>query len=622
MTVWAWLKLTAALWLIRKAFKLTWWLLLAVAAIAAWPVTVVTAAGYTAAWLRGWPPVRLYRAAAWSLPVTAAWLITLEIQVPGFLAARDPRRTWAGSWDHLATARLAGVFAALAPAVLPAGLALAGLVWAWRNYAITAGLGGKMASAPITFDARQWGRQVRSAQSLTHAPGAVPLLARGNKIPVGGTIRAIGHPWHPVLTLEPGACARHMVIVGSTGSGKTNLMIRLWAGWFTATLQASRAGNGGRPLLVVLDCKGGRDARRKAERTRRLLYAAGARRVAIWPDEARLSMWDLPPQDLAVLLYQMIESGTGAAAYYADMLYACVVLAVTAPPGPPYNTASFLDRLDTKWLQHAWGDGRHPRQFEQARAAAKHLRDIQLRYSTLLDRLGPALDGPGRLDEADAWYFVLEGTREPSVAEAQAMAITELAARVATALDGEQRAMLLAADDYSAVSRRVPMSNLYERGRSLGIGVQVSAQSWQGLGANEDERYRIATTADGGIFVLHTPYPDPLVALAGKRRVLETAHKLVGNTWGDEGTTREQRAWVADPDLIRHLEVGQACYIHHGAATFVQVARPAASPLTLLPPPDPEPPPALVPEPRQEPTPPSWPPVGGLDDIFGPGDSR
>ena len=622
MTVWAWLKFTFVLWLIRKAFKLTWWLLLAVAAVAAWPVTVVTAAGYTAAWLRGWPPVRLYRAAAWSLPVTAAWLVDLEIRVPGFLAARDPRRTWAGGWDHLTITRLAGVFTALAPAVLPAGLALAGLVWAWRNYAITAGLGGKMASAPITFDARQWNRQVRTAQGLTHAPGAVPLLARGNKIPVGGTIRAIGHPWHPVFTLEPGACARHMVIVGSTGSGKTNLMIRLWAGWFTATLQASRAGNGGRPLLVVLDCKGGRDARRKADRTRRLLYAAGARRVAVWPDEARLSMWDLPPQDLAVLLYQMIESGTGAAAYYADMLYACVILAVTAPPGPPYNTVSFLDRLDTKWLQHAWGDGRHPRQVEQARAAAKHLRDIQLRYATLLDRLGPALDGPGRLDEADAWYFILEGTREPSVAEAQAMAITELAARAATALDGEQRAMLLAADDYSAVSRRVPMSNLYERGRSLGIGVQVSAQSWQGLGADEDERYRIATTADGGIFVLHTPHPDPMAALAGKRRVLETAHKLVGNTWGDEGTTREQRAWVADPDLIRRMEVGQACYIHHGAATFVQVARPAASPLTLLPPPAPEPPPDQVPEPRQEPTLPSWPPVGGLDDIFGPGDPR
>jgi hypothetical protein len=622
VSIWTWLKLAAFIWLIRKAAMLAWWLLLGVAAVAAWPVTAVTAAGYTAAWLRGWPPVRLYRAAAWTLPATAAWLAALEIRQPGFLAARDPGRTWAGGWGHPATAHLAGVFAALAPVTVPAGLALAGLTWAWRNYAVTAGIGGIMASAPITFDARQWGRQVRTAAGLTRAPGAVPLLARGNKIPVGGTIRAIGHPWHPVFTLDPAALARHMVIVGSTGSGKTNLMIRLWAGWFTATLTAFRAAKGDRPLLVVLDCKGGRDARKKAERTRRLLYGAGARRVAIWPDEARLSIWDLPPADLAVLLYQMIESGTGAAAYYADMLYACVVLAVTAPGGPPVNTAAFLDRLDAKWLQSAWAG--HPRQAGQASAAARHLRDIQLRYATLLDRLGPALDGPGTLAEADAWYFILEGTREPSVAEAQAMAITELAARAATTLDGEPRAILLAADDYSAVSRRVPMSNLYERGRSLGIGVQVSAQSWQGLGADEDERYRIAATADGGIFVLHTPHPEPLVALAGTRRVLETAHKLIGNSWGDEGTTREQRAWTADPDLIRRLTVGQACYIHHGAATFVQVARPAASPLTLLPPPAPEPPPAPVPvpEPRREPDLPSWPGPAGLDDIFGPGDPR
>ena len=141
--------------------------------------------------------------------------------------------------------------------------------------------------------------------------------------------------------------------------------------------------------------------------------------------------------------------------------------------------------------------------------------------------------------------------------------------------------MLLAADDYSAVSRRVPLSNLYERGRSLGIGVQVSAQSWEGLGRDEDERYRIAATADGGIWVLSTPRPEPLAALAGHRRVLDTAHRLVGNAWGDEGLTREQRAWVADPDLIRRLDVGQACYIHRGAATFVQVARPTPSPLSL-----------------------------------------
>jgi hypothetical protein len=125
------------------------------------------------------------------------------------------------------------------------------------------------------------------------------------------------------------------------------------------------------------------------------------------------------------------------------------------------------------------------------------------------------------------------------------------------------------------------------------------------------------------------PHPEPLVALAGTRRVLESAHKLVGATWGDEGTTRIQHAFTADPGLIRALAVGQACYIHRGSAVFVQVARPRPSPLSLRPSristwsgpraaaarpdagtraddgPPTQPLPVLVP--------------GGLDDVLGPG---
>ena len=623
MSVWSWLKLATALWLIRNAARLGSRLLAAAAVIAAWPLTLIAAAGYVVAWRRGWPPARLRRAAAWTLAGTAAWL---AVSAPRLRAWRASAlalvRAWEHGWPHPGLLAAGRIFVLLAPVTLPVGLGLAAALWAWRNYAVTAGLGGITASAPVTFDARQWRRQVRTAKALIDAPGAVPLLARGRKIPVGGTIRSVGHRWEPVFALPPAACGRHMVIVGATGSGKTNLMIRLWAGWFTGTLDAARAGQGNRPLLVVLDCKGGGDARRKADRTRRLLYGAGARRVVVWPDEARLSLWELPPRDLAVLLYQMIETGTGAAAYYADIMQAVLVLAVTAPGGPPLNAAALLDRLDAKWLARAWSDGRHPREAASVHAAARHLPDIQLRFTTLLDRLGPALDGPGILADADAWYFILEGTSEPSVAQAQALALTELAAHAATDPYGEPRAMLLAADDYSAVSGRVALSNLYERGRSLGIAMQVSAQSWEGLGATEDERYRIAATADGGIFVLQTPHPEPLTQLAGTRRVLETAHQLIGNRWGDGGTTRIQPAPAADPNLIRRLDIGQACYIHRGTATFVQVARPKPSPLTLLPPP--APPPAQVPVARDEPAPGPWPPPAGLnlDDLFGPGPSR
>jgi hypothetical protein len=618
MTAWPGTRLSAELWLFGKAVKVTVGLLVVAAVIAAWPLTLVVLAGYVAAWRRGWPAIHLGRAAAWTLPGTAVWVLVQAVHGAWQAAGLAPGRAWEHSWPpHPVALAAARAFVLLAPVTIPAGLGLAALAWGWRKYAVTTGLGGITASAPITFDRRQWKRQVRTAQALTDAPGAVPLLARGGKIPVGGTIRTVGHRWHPVFSLPAEACGRHMVVVGATGSGKTNLMIRLWAGWFTATLDAARAGRGNQPLLLVLDCKGGRDARRKADRTRRLLYAAGTRRVMIWPDEGRLSLWDLPARDLAVLLYQMIETGTGAAAYYADIMQAVLTLAVTAPGGPPYNAAAFLDRLDAKWLARAWNDGRHRREADLVHAAAKQLPDIQLRFATLLERLGPALDGPGTLADADAWYFILEGTREPSVAQAQAMALTELAAHAATDTSGEPRAMLLAADDYSAVSGRVPLSNLYERGRSLGIGVQVSAQSWEGLGRDDDERYRIAATADGGIFVLQTPHPEPLTQLAGTHRVLETAHNLIGHRWGDGGTTRERRASTADPDLIRRLDVGQACYIHRGATTFVQVARPKPSPLSLLPP---AAPPVIQPPPDEPAAP--WPTIRDLDDIFGPGDDH
>ena len=212
-------------------------------------------------------------------------------------------------------------------------------------------------------------------------------------------------------------------------------------------------------------------------------------------------------------------------------------------------------------------------------AARRSVADVSLRYRTLLSRLGTGLDGPGTLADADAWYFILEGTREQSVAEAQAMALTELAAHAATARDTEPRAMLLACDDYSAVSGRVPLWQLYERGRSLGIGVQVSAQSWQGLGRDDDERYRIAATADGGIWLMRTPYPQPVCELAGTRRVIETATKVVGGMWGDEGSSRVQHAWTADPASPAASQAGQAGYIHAGGCTWVQIARPRPSPL-------------------------------------------
>jgi hypothetical protein len=611
---WAYVRFRLAMFALRLAgWVLLSALLVAVLAAAA-PITLVAGVGLVGAWLRGWPPSRLWRAAAWSLVMTGVYLVGGALRAATWRAfALTPVHDWVLAWHAASVGDVVRAFVLCAPAAVPAGLAVAGLAWAWRIYAIETGLSGRLATAPVVFDARQWRRQVRAARGRIAAPGTVPLVDSRSQVVMGATIRAVGHRWHPVMAVPYQAMSRHQVVIGASGSGKTNLMIRSWAGWYAAALHVSRAQGHARPLLVVLDCKGGPDSRVKAGRARRLLHAVGAGRVAIWPDEAAISLWALPPRELAVVLFQMIDTGTGGAAYYADVTQAVLALAVSAPPGPPAGAGEFLGRLDPGWLERAYTGGGYQSELAAVAAARRVLPDIALRYRTLLGRLGPALDGPGRLADADAWYFVLEGTREQSVAEAQALAFVELVAHAATAADAEPRAMLLACDDYSAVSGRVPLWSLYERGRSLGIGVQVSAQSWQGLGPTDDERYRIAATADGGIWLLRTPYPQPVCELAGTRRMIETATKVIGGMWGDEGSSRVQHVWNVDPGIARSLDVGQAAYIAGGGCTWVQIARPRPSPLPL-PPPPPQPAVVIPPAPAE---PETRPMPAALDDVFG-----
>jgi hypothetical protein len=433
--LWAYLQFRALMWLLRITGRLLLFAALLAVLVTAAPITLVTAVGLAGAWLRGWPPARLCRAAAWALPMTAVYLAGRAVQARTWQAlALAPVRDYLAGWHTVAAGRVVTAFVLVAPAAVPAGLAVAGGLWAWRIYALDTGLSGKTASAPVVFDARQWKRQAYTARAPITAPGTVPLADRHGRVVMGATIRAVGHRWHPALAVPHTAMGRHQVVIGASGSGKTNLMIRTWVGWYAAACTAHHQQGAPRPLLVVLDCKGGPDSRAKADRTRRLLHAVGVARVAVWPDEASVSLWTLPPRELAVTLFQMVETGTGPAAYYADVMQAVLTLAITAPPVPPANGTAFLDRLEPGWLAAAYaGD---PPRLAALASARRHLGDIALRYRTLLDRLGPALDHGSALTDADAWYFILEGTREQSVAEAQALALTELVAQAATAPDG------------------------------------------------------------------------------------------------------------------------------------------------------------------------------------------
>jgi hypothetical protein len=570
-----------ALLLLRKAGRGLRRLVTVAAAVtllaAAAPVSLVAAGSAVAAWQFGWPPRRLYGAALWCLPAVAVWLATSALARPRVTDA--PYHAWLSMWALAAAGHLAAAAVTVAPAAVPPGLALGGLAWGYRIHRMETGAGGLSPGSAAGFDQRQWRRQVRSARARIAAPGAVPLTRRHGEVAIGGTIRAVRHPARPIAVLPYGRLRSHQVVIGTTGTGKTTLLLRLWAGFMAGALTRQAAGTGRRPLLVVLDCKGGADSRRIANRARRVLRDAGARSTAVWPDDASLCLWDLPPGRLTSTLLDLVEHGTGSAAYYADVMEAIVALAVQAPGGPPAGAADFLSRLDLDWLTAAYAGAAEA--LATLRSGGQLIADVALRFRSLWRRLGPGFDRPGSFADADVWYCILEGTAETLVAEAQARALVDLLTSYITG-PGQDAEVLLAVDEFSAVSRRLPIWALYERARSLGLAVQVSAQSWPGLAADEDERYRIAATAEGGIWLLRTPHPDPVVGLAGNRSTVDSTRRLTGGpAWSEEGSSRAQLIPVVDPDLVRGLGVGQVAYVHQGGVSYIQVKRVVAAPAAL-----------------------------------------
>jgi hypothetical protein len=519
-------------------------------------------------------------------------------------------------WRLVEHGHLLAAAVAAAPPAIPLGLAAGGACWAYRRFRMRSGAGGLTPEAPAAFDARQWRHQARAARALIAAPGSLPLLSRRGDVVVGATIRAVGassdrhgagqhaagqhgagqhgagqhgagpHGAGRAAAIPYERLRSHQVVIGSTGTGKTTLLLRLWAGFMAAGLRRYAAGpdgatpggtatagttTGRRPLLVVLDCKGGASSRKVADRTRRVLRDAGARSTAIWPDEAALSLWTLPPDRLVTTLLDLIEHGSGGAAFYTDVMEALVALAVGAPCGPPANSSDFLARLDADWLAAVYGAHGDGEAVTTIRSGKRGLEDVRLRFRALWRRLGPGLDGGASFADADAWYCVLEGTAEASVAEAQARALTDLLAF--HALSGD-REILLCVDEFSAVSRRLPIWRLYERARSLGLAVQVSAQSWEGLAGTEDERQRVAATAEGGIWLLRTPRPSPVAELAGTLPSVDTSRRFSGpGAWDDDGMSRARRTPVLDEDLVRRLDVGQVCYVYRGGVTYLQIKR-------------------------------------------------
>jgi len=224
-----WLSLLAAQAIVRAASRGFALLLAAAVAAAAAPVSVVAAGAFAVAWLRGWPPRRLLIAAAWCAPMVVVWLADTAWVMPHRLSVLAlPYHAWVSFWHLAESGAYWQAAATVAPAAIPLGLAVGALTWAYRILSLDAGAGGRSPAASVAFDQRQWRHQVRAARARITAPGSVPLVTRRDLLVAGAVIRSVGHRAGPVAAIGYQRMRSHQVVVGTTGTGKTTLLLRLW----------------------------------------------------------------------------------------------------------------------------------------------------------------------------------------------------------------------------------------------------------------------------------------------------------------------------------------------------------------------------------------------------------
>ncbi|MDO3651179.1 hypothetical protein [Nocardia mangyaensis] len=414
--------------------------------------------------------------------------------------------------------------------------------------------------------------------------------------------------------------AEHMTTVASSGSGKTTLMLRVLVSWFVTTWtrhrQWWRADRPGRPLAIIVDCNGGPESRKVAVRMRKWFTALGVRpeRIGTFPDDVSLRMWpgkdfaQLKPaqqqaivDDLRSILSAMVSGGSTPTSdtekYFHEIRETLIHLIVDAPArvelidgvqtpighNPPKSWIEFLSRFDSAKLAKLWGGQAGVQPWPGVMGIDKEisstidgkqpvLNSARAEFANLYRSLGEAFDGDKALTDFDVIYIVLEGVKAPDRARSQFGALGTMFEQLADKQHG--RTSLMVVDEFSAVSDgKTRAVKWVERLRKAGIGSWWIAQSWQGLGHDDDNRNALISAASGGSLLGRSTDPETLSKIYGTRPKFELSRKLIGGTAnGDEGNVQSSDQFLVPPNRLRAMQKGDVVQVAGGRARWGRVS--------------------------------------------------
>jgi hypothetical protein len=400
-----------------------------------------------------------------------------------------------------------------------------------------------------------------------HAAGGAPLTARaGGQDGLVLGVRTAGEPALPCAgrwaLITRGGLAHHVLVMGATGSGKTETCLRL-------AHTAAKAMPGA--AVYYLDAKGDR---LNAERFCGLMGDAG-RRARVFPNEP----FDGWRGDGRAIYNRLLEAGQypsqGEGVHYRLVAKAVLQRVCLHPDGPPASSGEALERMDLPGLAAAHGP-----EVERELTAAD-VRDVRRRYAATFGALAGGADGLWAWEDTDAAYVLIDRQQLGEEAHDLARFFFDDFAHFFSQRKQRERLCLLVVDEFSAVAGAGGMASRVEQARAFNCALVLAPQVAAGMG-DETEAERILGSAE--TVVLHRMNaPDDIAALAGTRLAPEFSQHFerpgeAGPLRGPrrptgEGSVRLQHQFKVDPNEVRRLADGAAFVIRKGRAMKARIVR-------------------------------------------------
>jgi Cdc6-like AAA superfamily ATPase len=356
----------------------------------------------------------------------------------------------------------------------------------------------------------------------------------------------------------------HMLIVGTTGAGKTETLKNL----IKEILWSSD-----RDVFIV-DGKGDPDF---ALDMANLIYSAKGVSIPVFrlgqPQRGavyhgfRGEPTDIYNRLCALIGVDEVTSGEGA--YYADINRDLLQLICYAPEGAPESFEDVRRRLDKKWLLSAY-KGQPDEEQTIKDFDERLLNGLLVRVRPLVREFAPIVDPEG---------FILEESRG-AIFSLRTQSVGDSARRFLKFLvedfkdfvgKRQQRPAVFVIDEFGAFGNN-NITALLSLARSSDLGIVLATQDAVTLGDESTKRKILANTRTKMLMV--TEYPQELAELAGTIQAIEAGVQFgeASETTG-MGSARIQHQFKIDMNEAAKLETGEAFLIRQRTALKLKGAR-------------------------------------------------